>query len=84
MAQLMMEAEKQRAHQEEMRLIQEKQAAEHAAELKENDALKEKARTQQRLHNQDIQRLKQASVNERPILTMTCPALCYALPSCSA
>jgi len=65
MAHLMMEAEKQRACEEEMRFIQEKQAAERAAELKENHALKEKGLTQQRLHNQDIQRLKQISINER-------------------
>lgn len=42
---------------------QEDNAAEHAAKLKENAALKEKALLQKRLHDQDIQRLEQGEAN---------------------
>ena len=53
------------AHKAELRVEKEKQTA----EMKENAVLREKALLQQRLHDQDIQRLEQERVNGRSTLS---------------
>ena len=63
MAELLVQNEKQR-------FAQAKQAVEHATELRENAALKEKAILQQKLHDQEIQRIEQVRVTERFTLTL--------------